>query len=44
MIDSVYLHRFLYFAISTDGWKVYKAFGKADRLKIQLVLDLNDYQ
>lgn len=34
MIDSVYLHRFLYFAISTDAWKVYKAFGKADRLKI----------
>lgn len=44
LIDSVYLHKFVYFAISTDGWKVYKAFGKPDKLKIHLVIDLNDYK
>lgn len=44
LIDSVSLHNFVYFAVTTDTWKVYKAFGKPTDLKVKLVIDLKWYQ
>ena len=42
LIDSVYLHKFLYFAASTDNTKVYKVSGNPlyqSDLKVELVID-----
>lgn len=44
MLDSVYLHKALYFALDNGENKIYKAFGSPHDLQVKMILDLNWYQ
>lgn len=43
-ISAVFLHDALYFAVTSDPWKVYKAYGRPGDLKIKLHVDLEMYE
>ena len=43
-VAAVFLHDALYFAVTSDPWKIYKASGRPGDLKIKLHADLQLYE